>query len=209
MVLPAGLGVQLGNLAQAELYLAALREHCWIRSADLWTDLCCSLTAEAGAHQGQPRWLDIARNPARQILASPPVTGLARPGARQALGLSAAEDHDAGQAAEQYPTWRACTNRWAPASTARLLGIIAQAAGLLDKAAAHFEVALAFNRQAGYRPELAWTCCDYADLLRERNGPGDAEKAAALLDEGIAIARDLGMKPLMERILARRKILKA
>ncbi len=78
-----------------------------------------------------------------------------------------------------------------------------------DKAAAHFEDALEFNRTSGDRAELAWTCCDYADFLRERNGPGDEEKATALLEEGLALARDLGMKPLMERILARKKMLKA
>lgn len=31
----------------------------------------------------------------------------------------------------------------------------------------------------------------------------------ALLDEGLAISRDLGMRPLMEQILSRREILKA
>ena len=38
---------------------------------------------------------------------------------------------------------------------------------------------------------------------------GDHEKAVSLLDEGLAIARDLGMRPLIERILSRREILKA
>jgi len=28
-----------------------------------------------------------------------------------------------------------------------------------------FEDALTFCRRAGYRPELAWSCCDYADSL--------------------------------------------
>jgi len=35
----------------------------------------------------------------------------------------------------------------------------------LDRAAAHFEDELAFCRKAGYRPDLAWTCHDYADAL--------------------------------------------
>jgi hypothetical protein len=46
-------------------------------------------------------------------------------------------------------------------------------------------------------------------MLRQRNAAGDQEKATALLDEGLAIARELGMRPLMERILARRPLLKA
>ena len=58
-----------------------------------------------------------------------------------------------------------------------------QTMGQLDQAVSHFEDALVFCRKAGYRPELAWTCCDYADALRERDGSGDKEKAIALLDE--------------------------
>ena len=54
-----------------------------------------------------------------------------------------------------------------------------------------------------------WTCCDYADTLRERDGDGDKENAAALLDESLAISSELGMRPLMERVLSRREILGA
>ena len=75
--------------------------------------------------------------------------------------------------------------------------------GNLDQAAAHFEDALAFCRKAGYRPELAWSCCDYADLLRERDSEGDRAKAISLLDESLAISSELGMRPLMERVTER------
>ncbi len=81
--------------------------------------------------------------------------------------------------------------------------------GQLDKAATHFEDALAFYRKAGYRPELAWTCCDYADMLLERDGKGDRAKAITLLDESLAISSELGMRPLMERVQSRREILGA
>ena len=64
-------------------------------------------------------------------------------------------------------------------------------------------------RKAGYRPELAWTCCDYADVLKERDAEGDRAKAVALLDESLAISSELGMRPLMERVLSRREILGA
>lgn len=73
----------------------------------------------------------------------------------------------------------------------------------------HFEDALAFCRKAGYRPDLAWSCCDYADALLQRNGEGDRTKAMALLDESLAISSELGMRPLMERVLSRREILGA
>ncbi len=37
----------------------------------------------------------------------------------------------------------------------------------------------------------------------------DREKAMSLLDESLAISSELGMRPLMERVLSRREILRA
>ena len=51
--------------------------------------------------------------------------------------------------------------------------------------------------------------CDYADTLRVRDAEGDRAKAISLLDESLAISSELGMRPLMERVLSRREILKA
>jgi len=79
----------------------------------------------------------------------------------------------------------------------------------LDRAAEHYEDSLAFCRKAGYRLELAWTCCDYADTLLQRGTLGDREKATPLMDESLAISSELGMRPLMERVLSRRDILGA
>ena len=61
---------------------------------------------------------------------------------------------------------------------------------------------MAFCSQAGYRPELVWTCHDYAEALIQRNGDGDRRKASSLLDEALTITQDLGMPPLMERVIA-------
>ena len=58
-------------------------------------------------------------------------------------------------------------------------------------------------------PELAWSLCDYADMLSERNNEGDRQKAMQLLDESLQISRELGMQSFMERVLSRREILKA
>ena len=91
----------------------------------------------------------------------------------------------------------------------RVLGLLAHTMGNLDQAAEHFEEALVFCRKGGYRPELAWTCCDYAHLLLERNGEGDRAKSMSLLEEALAISSDLGMRPLMERVLSMREILGA
>ena len=94
-------------------------------------------------------------------------------------------------------------------STDRLLGLLAQTIGHHDQAMAHFDDALACCRKAGYRPELAWSCCDFDDVLRERGAEGDRTKAITLLDESLAISSELGMRPLMERVLSRREILRA
>ncbi len=58
-------------------------------------------------------------------------------------------------------------------------------------------------------PTGAWTCHDYADTLLQRNESGDRERAMSLLDESLAISSELGMRPLIERVLSRREILKA
>ena len=55
----------------------------------------------------------------------------------------------------------------------------------------------------------ALTCHDYADMLLERDGEGDKGKATSLLDESLQLSTDHGMRPLMERVLSRREILKA
>ncbi|MCH7739815.1 MAG: hypothetical protein IIC93_06675 [Chloroflexi bacterium] len=46
-----------------------------------------------------------------------------------------------------------------------------------------------------------------AEMLLDGEPHGDREKATALQDEAIAI--ELGMQPLLERVLAQREILKA
>ena len=46
-------------------------------------------------------------------------------------------------------------------------------------------------------------------MLLQRMDEGDRSKAITLLDESLAISSDLGMRPLMERVLSRREILKA
>ena len=53
----------------------------------------------------------------------------------------------------------------------RVLGLLAATLNRLSASAEHFEEALSFCSKAGYRPELAWTCCDYADTWQVTSGP--------------------------------------
>jgi hypothetical protein len=71
----------------------------------------------------------------------------------------------------------------------------------------NFEDSLSLCRPAGFRHELAWTCSEYAETLSKRDDEGDPAKAMSLLDESLTISTELGMRPLMERVLDRQEIL--
>jgi hypothetical protein len=47
--------------------------------------------------------------------------------------------------------------------------------------------ALKFCRNGGCRPELAWTCHDFAELLLERGASGDHDRASELLHEALLV----------------------
>ena len=81
-----------------------------------------------------------------------------------------------------------------------VFGLLAATMGQFDRAVKHFEDAISFCEGAGYRPELAWTCCDFSDALIQRNAAGDRQRAGSLLNQATIIASALGMKPLMERL---------
>jgi class 3 adenylate cyclase/DNA-binding CsgD family transcriptional regulator len=85
----------------------------------------------------------------------------------------------------------------------RYLGLLATTMARWDDAQRHFEDALAMNARMGARPWLAHTQHDYAAMLLARGQTADRERAAALLNEALAVARDLGMRALEERIVGR------
>ncbi len=89
--------------------------------------------------------------------------------------------------------------------TDRLLGLLNHTAGRFDQAASHYEDALGFCRGAGYKPELAWVCYDFARGLIARDQKGDRSKAGVLLEEAEEISSDLGMLPLHRHIIAVRQ----
>ncbi|MDG0867093.1 helix-turn-helix transcriptional regulator [Candidatus Lucifugimonas marina] len=86
----------------------------------------------------------------------------------------------------------------------RILAALANTAGLLDEATVHFEDALNFTSDPSYRVEAAWTCHDYAKLLIERasaqgrsaESAQHLNKARELISTGLAVAREIGTKPL-------------
>ncbi len=157
---------------------------------------------------------DQAERAAENIFSSPFANPYISRIAEASRALTAVVLDDGAQSKRSYDALESSQGViFAPGSLAgttdRLLGLLSQTMGNVDQAAQHFENAQSFCRKASYRPELAWTCCDYADTLLQRNDPGDREKAMSLLDQSLAISSELGMRPLMERAMSRQEKLKA
>ncbi|MFQ6028459.1 MAG: tetratricopeptide repeat protein, partial [Dehalococcoidia bacterium] len=204
---------ETGNFSQGEAYLERLLKIMALappspRAAYFYPAMAIPYAARVS---GVSFRLSEAAEAAQIILSAPSVTPLYTVVARCGLGLQAIIQGDAPAAAEQYVDLEIVQGILLPRDIAgdRVLALLSQTIGELDQAAVHFEDSLRFCIKAGYRPELAWSCCDYADTLLQRNNPGDREKAMSLLDESLATSTELGMRPLMERVLSRREILKA
>jgi len=147
--------------------------------------------------------IDVAENSARIISSFPKALPVISMGAQAGLGLIAVMRGDRSECERTYDLFVAAGEFATNTMDAdRLLGLLADAIGKLDRATEHFEDSLTYCRDAGFRPELAWTCHDYAETLLKRNQPGDRSKAGSLLDEGLTNVTELGMTPLMARIVA-------
>ena len=201
---------ETGEFDQGEVYLERLLEA--MRRAEFFASARTAMALAAIARiTGVPNRLEIAETAAQSLLLEQSVTPLVAMWAKAGLALLAVQTGDQSAAAEHYSYLLGQQSTMASTviSADRLLGLLSQTMGDLDQATEHFEDALVFCREAGYRPELTWTCCDYADMLLERDDEGEKSKATSLLDESLAISSELGMRPLMERVLSRREILKA
>ncbi|MEE8159830.1 MAG: hypothetical protein V3T78_10785, partial [Dehalococcoidia bacterium] len=200
---------ETGETAQGEIYLERfLQAMDQVGPDPFHAPVRASITIPAIARiSGVPDRLGIAEAAAEAVLSEQSLAPNRALQTKAGLALLAVQKGDQSAAEERYADLlgQRGTMILTVSSVDRLLGLLSQTFGDLDQATVHFEDALAFCRKAGYRPELAWTCCDYADTLRERGGAGDEEKAVALLDESLAISSELGMKPLIERVQSRRE----
>ncbi|MCI0795115.1 MAG: hypothetical protein J4O03_16750, partial [Chloroflexi bacterium] len=205
---------ETGESAQGNVYLERLLEAMHRAGPDqMGTSARVSMVIAAIARiTGVPNRLEIVEAAAEAVLADRSVTPLYAMYAQAGLALLAVQKGGQSAAKEHYANLlgHRGTMILTVSLADRLLGLLSQTMGNLGQAADHFEDALAFCRKAGYRPELAWSCCDYADcLLVGGHGPstgsgrtdgGDRAKAILLLDESLAIATELGMRPLVERV---------
>ncbi len=152
---------------------------------------------------GNDDWLEAGETRANAVLAAS-VGRYSTTIARVGLALIAVERGDISSAEEQYSVLEQVPGIMVfYVGTDHVLGQLSVTLERLDQAVGHFEDSLDFCRKPGYRPNLAWTCYDYAGALSQRNGTGDQEKAVALLGESLDIATQLGMRPLMELVTDR------
>ena len=206
---------ELGEIDLGHGYLAILEESSEYIADDsaLQRTLAAQAIAATARIAGKDRDIELANHLAATVVASETKHPSGKMGAHSALALLAVIEEDSTSAEGEYgyiEPWRGNLIMGAGVSSVdNLLGLLTRTMGKLDDAQTHFEDALAFCRKVGFRPELAWTCCDYGDMLLERDAEGDRAKAITLLDESLAISSELGMRPLMERVLSRREILKA
>ena len=205
---------EVGNFGQGEVYLEQLLEVMGLAApGPTGRDATIAVTIPMIARiTGITDRLNVTEAEAGVVMSSGSATPHVIILSTAGLGLVAVLRNDVTAAGEKYAALESVqgTMILPPGMSGdRLLGLLSQTMGNLGDAQTHFEDALAFCRNAGYRPELAWTCCDYADTLLQRNNSGDRENAISLLDESLAISSELGMRPLMERVLSRREIRKA
>jgi hypothetical protein len=86
-------------------------------------------------------------------------------------------------------------------SARRQLGVMARIAGRVDEAVEHLERAVDQNRRLGNRPLTAVARADLAETLLMRDGHGDRERAAALLDQALDAARGMNLHGRIDRLV--------
>ena len=97
------------------------------------------------------------------------------------------------------------TSDLAGGSLAHYLGLLARTMGHLSTAEAHFEEACQHNARWGNRIYLAHSSFELADLLAERDGEAERERAQQMLDTAEGLAVEIGLVTLGQRCRALRE----
>jgi tetratricopeptide (TPR) repeat protein len=99
------------------------------------------------------------------------------------------------------------TLQFCPTSIQRHLGSAATLLGKYDEARKYYQKALEVTTQMRFRPELALTHMQNAELLVE-HFPRERAEAMAHLEAAIPELRDMKMKPFLEKALKLKNISK-
>ncbi len=149
---------------------------------------------------GDSRHLNLAESTANELISSPNMTPLLALGAWTGLALIAVKGGDVESSRKCYMALEAMRHSHWWIQGDRILGLLAHTMSMYEDSDIHFQDALTFCRNGGYRPQLVWSLHDYANLLLERNNAGDREKALEMLEESLALSTELGMNPAIERV---------
>jgi tetratricopeptide (TPR) repeat protein len=95
-----------------------------------------------------------------------------------------------------------------PTCTARHLGGAAALLGRYDEARKYYDEAIRVCAEMRFRPELALTRLQLAELLLEHY-PNEKKEAVEHLDFAIKEFREMKMQPSLERALRHKEIMKA
>ncbi len=197
---------ETGEFEQGELYVGKLLEalRTTVQAStqgQAFQSMVIPLAARISTETGL---LKIARQAAERVLSESSTTPQVAEMARAGLGMIAVIKGDEAQATELHDALLPLKDAFMPVGMAgdRLLGLLAMTMGDIDGALGHFDDALAFCLRAWYKPEYAWGCHDYGEALLKRGGEGDHEEAKSHLSKSLDVARELGMRPLTERVEA-------
>jgi class 3 adenylate cyclase len=153
---------------------------------------------------GRPLDNDVVDHAARAVLESP-VAGVSRFKAHVRLGLAIqavlANDQTAAEAALLNTDDRFTGVGDSLIHTDHIRGLLLDTLGRADEAVAACDSALDFLKD-GYDPIRAEVLYDSARIRLKRAAPSDYEQALALNNQALDLAQKLGMKPLIERIIA-------
>jgi len=199
-----GLAMETGDWSGAQPYEDRLLDI--LRSPEQgWAYRMAAARAFAWASYlaGREIHLDLTEEVALRVASDTAVHWMYCEGAAITLARLAIIRGDVAQAQQQYCALQGSPQE--PNVQLDLLGTLAAVMGRYTEAEAHFERALAFDRKAGFGPDLARTCWEYGEMLLRRDACGDRARAAAVLDEGWAIARDLGLVTLLGRLEEQRR----
>jgi DNA-binding CsgD family transcriptional regulator len=145
---------------------------------------------------------ELAERASERVFTAKSATSLAELVARLGRGLLAVLRNDGPAARQEYQVLENVLPNitFVELCGERLLGLLAQTMGDLDRAEGHFIKALEFCCRAHYQPELAWSALDYSKLLLRRNELSAQTKAASLLEMAKDIAIQLQMLALEEQV---------
>ncbi|MEX2158463.1 MAG: protein kinase [Dehalococcoidia bacterium] len=199
--------LQLGQLTQAQQYRTRIADVMQgVRSTgDLIAFPWFAIAAAMHSYvTGDGAQLPQLEQVARLVLAEPRTPPLWMGLVYESLAIRAVLLDDQTEAREQLERLDrfAGTALWG-LTPDHVRGLLFETLGQPDDAITAIETTLAYPQTGyGFRPYWSWAAYDCARIRIARGAPGDRERARELINEALATAQELGMKPLVDKIVA-------